>query len=213
MHDTRTLWNSRYAHQGEQQLTRAADPWLARWLERIAPAREGMALDLGCGEGRTCQYLAENGFRHLTALDLSDEALRICQRHVPRVTPLQHDIRTPLPFPDGYFHLVIASLSLHYYPWSITLAIVREIARCVPMGGMLFARLNSLHDLNFGAVGHPEIEPHLLLVNGELKRFFDQASIEELFADGWTVQALEEMTITTRTAPKVLWEVVLQRDR
>lgn len=209
MLDPRELWNSRYARKQTQQLQ--PDPWLARWLPLIAPAREGRVLDLGCGDGRTCRYLAEAGFRQLVAADLSDEALRLCRQTVPQATQLQLDLREPLPFADEQFRVIIASLCLHYFPWSLTQQIVREIHRCVQTNGDLFVRLNSTHDVNHGAGGYPEIEPGLLLVENEPKRFFDHESVERLFAEGWKIRACEELTIETRSMSKMLWEVVMRK--
>lgn len=204
-------WNERYARRGEQGLLPAPDPWLQRWLPLLAPARDSMILDLGCGDGRTCQFLAEAGFRQLIAADLSEEALCLCRQAALQATHLQLDLREPLPFPDEQFHVVIASLCLHYFPWQLTREIVHQIHRCVKAGGLLFIRLNSTADINHGAEGHPEIEPHFYLVDGEPKRFFDREDVERLFADGWTVRAMEEMTIDTRSRAKVLWEVIVEK--
>ncbi len=102
MHDTRTLWNSRYANRAAQSVLPPADPWLSRWLDLLKPAREGMILDLGCGEGRTCRYLADCGFRHLLAADQSDEALKICRPGERAASQyLVLDMRERLPFPMG----------------------------------------------------------------------------------------------------------------
>jgi hypothetical protein len=45
----------------------------------------------------------------------------------------------------------------------------------------------------------------------EPKRFFDKASIQELFNKGWRTVAAEEMMIDKYEQPKVVWEVVLER--
>jgi len=75
--------------------------------------------------------------------------------------------------------------------------------------GVLVAQLNSTRDHHYGASGHPAIEPHYYLVDGEPKRFFDEAAVHRLFKDGWSFLALEERVSARLGQPKVLWEVVV----
>lgn len=64
----------------------------------------------------------------------------------------------------------------------------------------------------------PELAPHLFLVEGEQKRFFDQDTMRRLFIAGWSVHSLKKINIDLdtddiNTEPKVVWEVILQKDR
>ena len=77
---------------------------------------------------------------------------------------------------------------------------------------MLLCRLNSTNDHNYGAVGYPRIEHNYYLVQGEPKRFFDQTSIEAVFAAGWRMLSVAERVIERYAHPKAVWEVVLERD-
>lgn len=108
--------------------------------------------------------------------------------------------------------MVIASLSLHYFPWTETVGIVNRIHEALRPGGLLLCRLNSTEDRNFGATGHPEIEPNFFLVNGEPKRFFDAQSVAALFAKGWKRLSQEHFITRKYLKSKALWEVVLERD-
>ena len=73
----------------------------------------------------------------------------------------------------------------------------------------MLARFNSTEDINFGAAGHPEIEPGLFLVGSQTKRFFTQADVRRLFAQGWQVQSIEHKVTYKYQAPKALWEVAV----
>ena len=101
---------------------------------------------------------------------------------------------------------------MHYFEWERTLKTVREIRRCLNDGGLLLNRLNSTKDVNFGAVGHEEIEPDLYRVNGREKRFFDSESIHQLFESGWELKSVEEMGIRRYEKLKIVWEIVLKKD-
>jgi len=74
--------------------------------------------------------------------------------------------------------------------------------------GLLLCRLNSTNDVHYGARGHDEIEPDYYSVDGQPKRFFDRATVDALFAEGWNLCDVEERTVMRYTYPKVLWEIV-----
>ena len=76
----------------------------------------------------------------------------------------------------------------------------------------MLCRLNSTEDHHFGASGHQEIEPSFYLVDGEPKRFFDEASVNLLFATGWHCLSLEHFVTRKYIQSKALWEVVLTKD-
>ena len=190
------------------------DPWLQRWLPLLGdPTPRSSLLELGCDIGRDTVCLAGRGFRPV-ALDISAEALDICRRNVPEAILMRHDLRQPLPFPDQSFQAVIGSLCLHYFEWQKTVEIVREIRRCLLPGGLFLCRVNSIKDVNHGALGYPAIEPHFYAVDGrysQKKRYFDRGEIAALFDAGWETVAIEEMTIDRYQRPKEIWEIVLRK--
>ena len=108
--------------------------------------------------------------------------------------------------------VVVASLSLHYFAWLDTLALVDRVRDTLSSRGVLLSRLNSTNDHNYGASGHPRIAENFYSVDGELKRFFDRESLNSLFADGWRPLIVEETVIHRYDQPKFVWEMVLERD-
>jgi SAM-dependent methyltransferase len=210
MDNSQTLWSSRYSRRRGRVVSADSDQWLERWHGVLDNARSGNVLELGCGGGRDTRYLVERGLR-VIAGDFSKPALITCYQCAPSADIRQIDIRSPLPFVDGEFPIIIASLCLHYFSWLVTMKIMEEIKRCLKTGGFLLMRVNSTGDRHFGAVGHPEVEPDLYLVNGELKRFFDREAVERL-ATGWKVHTIEELTIHRYDSPKVVWEIVVEKE-
>ncbi|MBC5765056.1 class I SAM-dependent methyltransferase [Ramlibacter sp. GTP1] len=189
-----------------------ADLWMDRWIKLLrAGAGNGFALELGCDNGRDTAWLVQQGLS-VVATDISADALRVCKRAVPETLVVQHDITKPLPFADASFGAVIASLSLHYFPWKDTQAAVAEIRRVLkPPFGILLVRLNSTRDVYHGAGdGGREIERHYYEVEAKYadrKRFFDKGEVMDLFK-GWKVLSCNEQTIHRYEKPKVVWEVV-----
>jgi len=186
------------------------DRWLDRWLPLVAArAADQPILELGCGSGRDTEVLAEAG--HLVvALDLSPAKLADARSRVPSAEFHRQDIRDPFPDSAAQTQVVVASLSLHYFPWRETVAVVGRIREALLPDGLLLCRLNSTKDVHYGAAGHPRIEKDYYLVDGRPKRFFDRAAVEALFAAGWHVLEVEERTISRYARPKVVWEVVAE---
>ncbi|WP_424626017.1 class I SAM-dependent methyltransferase [Achromobacter marplatensis] len=187
------------------------DPWLDRWLPLILErAGNAPVLEVGCGHGDDTVTLARAGLA-VTAFDLSPANVAIAAARAPTARIEQRDVRAPLPETPTPFGAVIASLSLHYFPWSETTAIVDRILECLRPAGLLLCRLNATDDHQFGAGSGTQIDENFYVVNNQPKRFFDKQAIERLFAQGWLQLSLEPRTTRKYFKQKALWEVVLEK--
>ncbi|MGI9004873.1 MAG: class I SAM-dependent methyltransferase [Streptosporangiaceae bacterium] len=108
-------------------------------------------LDAGCGSGPLSSALRDQG-AIVTGLDSSAGMLELARRRLGDCADLHlADLGRPLPFPDGAFDDVIASLVLHYLEdWTAPLAELRRVLR---PGGRLIASVD--HPLQ----GHPLVRP------------------------------------------------------
>ena len=184
------------------------DPWLERWLPALGVrAAQGSVLELGCGTGRDAKALIDAGCS-VTAVELSCTSLALAKVRVPQASFHRQDLREPFPGSPPSYGVVVASLVLHYFPWSETVRLMERIRGALSPSGLLLCRLNSTNDVHFGAQGHTPIAENYYSVNGQPKRFFSRASVGELFAAGWEVQHLEEKVVHRYAQPKWLWEVV-----
>lgn len=189
--------------------SRTDDPWLDRWLPLIAERSNGRpVLELGCGGGRDSETLSAAGLQ-VIGVELSREAVERARGRVPAAAFHCQDLREA--FPVSRAGVIVASLSLHYFSWPETEALVARIAGTLDPGGVLLCRLNSINDHHYGASGHPAIERHYFLVDGQPKRFFDETDVDRLFAPRWNVLSKREETIDRYDLPKSVWEVVLER--
>ena len=187
------------------------DPWLDRWLTLIKErAGKQPVLEIGCGYGDDTASLAKAGLR-VIGFDASRASVAATRIRVPTARIERRDIRDPFPEDAVGLGVVLASLSLHYFPWEETVSIVDRVRLALRPGGILLCRLNSTEDRNFGADGSEEIEPNYLLVNGQPKRFFDETTVRRLFADYWNIIALEHITTDKYKKPKAAWEIILER--
>jgi SAM-dependent methyltransferase len=185
------------------------DRWLERWLPLIGERAAGLPiLELGCGGGRDSEVLATAGHR-VIGVDLSSAAIAKARRRVPAAAFHCQSIQAPWPVERA--GVVLASLSLHYFPWGETVGLVERIRLTLDPKGLLLCRLNSTNDHHHGASAHPAIAENFYLVHGEPKRFFDGAAVDRLFAEGWRVLHKKEGVIARYDHPKSVWEVVLER--
>lgn len=187
------------------------DPWLQRWLPLIA-ARAGTApiLEIGCGHGDDTVTLTKAG-HDVVAFDLSSTSVAAARLRAPSARIECQDIRDPFPALNTAPGVVVASLSLHYFPWAVTVAIVQRIHALLAPGGLLLCRLNATDDHHFGAGEGVQVEENYYAVGDHHKRFFDQPTIERLFSDGWRIQAIEHMTTRKYLRRKALWEIILEK--
>lgn len=187
------------------------DPWLGRWLPLLRERSAGTPiLELGCGSGADTETLVAAG-HDVIALDLSADAVAAAKKRVPAARFLCQDLREPFPVGPGSTRAIVASLSLHYFPWPETLDLLARIRDTLQPGGLLLCRLNSTNDHHFGASGHPRIGDNYYLVDGAPKRFFDRTAVLQLFAQGWNALSLEEHVTGKYGRPKALWEAILEK--
>ncbi len=177
-----------------------ADP--ASWLRELGPlaAPGERALDLGCAVGADLPALLDLGLE-VVGFDRDERLLGHARAQVPGATFVVGDLTEPLPFPDGHFALVVASLSLHYLDRATTRRAVDEIRRVLRPSGALVVRVNRVGDVGSGWGVGQEIEPDLFEVGGAQKRFFDEASLRELLEPGFVLDRLEPGT-TNRFGPE-----------
>lgn len=97
-------------------------------------------LDAGCGSGPLYAALRDRG-AIVTGIDSSAEMLHLAEQRLGAGAALHlADLRHPLPFPDGSFDDVTASLVLHYLEdWAAPLA---ELRRVLVPGGRLIASVD-----------------------------------------------------------------------
>ena len=137
-------------------------------------------LDAGCGSGPLSAALRDRG-AIVTGFDSSPGMIELARRRLGDGADLQvADLAGPLPFPDGGFDDVVASLVLHYLEdWGPPLAELRRVLR---PGGRLIV-----------AVDHPFAITAIHLLAGRKTNY--------LATHSWT----EEWTMGGQTVPMRFW--------
>jgi len=167
--------------------------WLSRHRSLLPPPALGPALDLACGSGRSCVWLAERGYR-VTGLDHQPEALALATRLAgSRGVACRFavaDLRRPEAVPSGPWALVTAFRFLHR-------PLLDRLAVLVRPGGA--ACLRTFRDPP-GYAGHPR--PRHRLGRGELIAAFPPGQWEILaHEEGFDADGLPAAGIVARRLP------------
>jgi len=174
-------WDAIHAKNAGKDII--TDGWLIDY-DNVIEKCDTPILDLGSGSGNNVFHFLKKG-KMVIACDQSEVAIDLIKKNFPDVMGAEcFNMLDGLPFEDNSFEIVCADLCLHYFTEADTLAILKEIKRVMTPGGYLFARVNSVKDVNHGAGKGFEIEPGLYkTVDGTYKRFFDYTAVKKFFAD------------------------------
>ena len=129
-------------------------------------------LDVGCGSGPLSAALQANG-AIVTGLDSSSAMVELARQRLGEDADLHvADLSQPLPFADGAFDDVAASLVLHYLQdWTAPLA---ELRRILKPGGRLMLSVN--HPLVY-EVGNPSGDYFAIAEHSEEYTFNGQSAV------------------------------------
>jgi arsenite methyltransferase len=113
-----------------------------RILELVAPSREAMVLDGGCGSGATLDLLHDYGLRNAFGCDIDASLLDEAKKHCPR---LFHADLHSLPLANGCLDLVLCECV-----WNLTerTAVAGEFYRVLRADGYL-----AITDIHLRAAG------------------------------------------------------------
>ena len=107
-----------------------------RFRECVPPG--GIILDYGCGYGRTCAFLMDHGYRHVTGVDISPEMIARGRR-LDRRLDLRLLKSKTLPFDNNLFDACTLLAVLNCIPTdSGQRALIKELYRVLRPGGILY---------------------------------------------------------------------------
>lgn len=198
--NSKDYWNE--VHKSLESEELVYDNWLDLFEKEIASSTPPI-IDLGCGEGNNVLYLTKKG-KQVIPCDYSEVAISNINKRFPNVKAMCFDITEDLPFENNSAEIIIADLSLHYFTKETTIKILEEIKRVLVPNGILLFRVNSVKDVNHGAMQGKEIEHHLFENNGNLKRFFDKEDFDIFFSE-WETIYLNEEKMYRYTKEKIVW--------
>lgn len=142
MIDNPSYWNKVYETKGEADVSwfqKNPEPSL-EFIRRYAPDRSAAIIDIGGGASRLVDYLWVDGFRNLTVLDLSSEAIAIARHRIGNhgysIKWIVSDATTW--HPDDIYDLWHDRAVFHFLTESDDQsAYIRNLKRALKIGGYL----------------------------------------------------------------------------
>jgi len=141
-------------------------------------------LELGAGQGRDTLFFGSEGF-HVQALDYSHTGIEVIKAKALElglsdyIIAAEHDVRTPLPFPDSFFDACYAHMLFCMAMTTSELeSLASEVARVLRPGGICIYTVRHTGDPHYGTGiyrGEGMYE-----ANGFIVHFFDRKTIERL---------------------------------
>lgn len=193
-------WDNIYSNPKLQFPTN--DNFLTEWAETLRHSKR--IVDLGCGNGINTYYLHKEGIETV-ACDFSEHALMLLLEKVPNATVLLFDMTKGLPFLSNNIDVFIADLSLHYFSFKDTNAILNEILRSLRPNGLFLCRVNAI-DPTISYESFKEIEKDYYDIAGCTKRFFTVKSLSEIISsNGFIInKVFEQETMKYRASKKTI---------
>jgi 2-polyprenyl-3-methyl-5-hydroxy-6-metoxy-1,4-benzoquinol methylase len=92
-------------------------------------------LDLGCGYGRHCLYVSEQGVNRVTRIDISQKMLEVAREKAKDFLAISYEQKAmeDVAFEENQFDVVISSLAFHYIKDFSSL--IEKIAKWMKDGG------------------------------------------------------------------------------
>jgi SAM-dependent methyltransferase len=170
-------------------------------------------LELGAGQGRDTLAFLRVGLT-VTALDYAAGALTRLQQVAndaglaDRLTTVAHDVREPLPLPDGGFDAAYSHMLFNMALTTTELETLSgEVHRALRPGGLHIYTVRHTGDAHYGAgTSHGD---SMFENGGFIVHFFDRALVDRL-ATGFAL--LDLTPFEEGSLPRRLWRITLRRE-
>ncbi len=185
IYDDERFFNKYSGMARSMQGLQAAGEW--HEFQALLPQMQGQhVLDLGCGFGWHCRYVAEQGAQSVIGVDISEKMLAKAKAETD--DPAIRYIRMPIEdisFPKDQFDTVISSLAFHYIaPLD---QVFRQIYHCLKPGG---AFVFSVEHPIFTAEGKQEwyVDQLGKRLHWPVDRYQDEGMRESIFLEEQVVK-------------------------
>ncbi len=156
------------------------DPVVDEFIKWLREEDLQYVLDLGCGIGKHCYYLAHHGFK-VSGLDISDEAINIAEKNAYRLNfsaSFHKGDFVSLPFHNESFDAILAVNTLHHDFYEGIVEAIREVYRVLRREGLLCMNPPSVEDGYFG-LGR-QLGEKIFLIHNTPHYFFEEDEIVDL---------------------------------
>lgn len=141
------------------------------FLEEFQLTKDFVVLDLACGMGRTCRWVAPK-VKEYVGVDFIPEMIEKAKKYnpdFPNVKFLVNDGKTLNIFSDKIFDLVYCEIAFQHMPRDIQKSYVSEVYRILKVGGTFFVQLPRIEYYKDSTFAFSKEEADSLLKNFNIK--------------------------------------------
>jgi SAM-dependent methyltransferase len=191
---------------------------VVEWTNQLIPG--GFVLDVGCGVGRHCTFLAKRGFQ-VAGMDNSPTGIQLAQRAcASRNIPFDGRVcdMSALPWADETFDAALSISTIHHGLRANVAKAIQEVARVLKPGGEFLVDLECTQTMKYterrtltDAGQITEIEPNTFIdlrpdsndIDGYLPHHFsDEADVRDLLRPFEIVRLWAALHTSTSAASK-----------
>ncbi len=164
-----------------------ADRYLAQHLDKV---KRGVALDVGCGEGRHSLFLAQQGFK-VDAVDISEKAVEKLTKYAEEygvkefITGKVGDIRSIKLGKD--YDLVILSFVFPFLNRRDILTVLEKVSHSLKRGGCIYVSALTTDDVEYKMYSQNQTPLELRTYYSKGLKcacyFFEEGELKTLFSD------------------------------
>jgi ubiquinone/menaquinone biosynthesis C-methylase UbiE len=141
------------------------------FLEEFQLTKDFVVLDLACGMGRTCRWVAPK-VKEYVGVDFIPEMIEKAKKYnpdFPNVKFLVNDGKTLNIFSDKIFDLVYCEIAFQHMPRDVQKSYVSEVYRILKDGGTFFVQLPRIEYYKDSTFAFSKEEADSLLKNFNIK--------------------------------------------
>ncbi|MET0298898.1 MAG: class I SAM-dependent methyltransferase [Flavitalea sp.] len=161
-------YHTLYFQRDEQ----AVDAFLKKIVEKLAPSKDSLLVDLGCAQGRRTKQLADLGY-DVTGIDLAPSMIEEAKHlETDKLHFFQHDLR--LPFWINYFDYAFSlGTSFGYFRTELeNNNAIRTVGQSLKKDGIFVIDYLNVHDAENNLTHKQELE--VAGVNFFITKWFDE---------------------------------------
>ena len=177
-------------------------------------------LDIGCGNGRHCIYLAKEG-HHVIGLDVSAHGLKIAKKWILKEKLIVHLVLGDMafqPFRNLSFDVLICMYTIYHAPIKKIVKTINENHRILKKHGMGLFTLLSINDYHYGK--GKEIEKNTFLQHERVlgtetyhlqyHHYFNEKEARQVFSK-FEIIRLKEFKIMEKNTLRSYWEIIIKQ--
>lgn len=213
-------WEKIYGEEG--RVFEEVDDRVKNFINSFLRWKGCRVIDIGCGNGRHCIYLAKQGY-HTAGLDVSVHGLKIAKKWILEEKLIVHLVLGDMafqPFKDASFDVLICMYTIYHAPIKKIMKSVNESYRILKDNGVGLFTLLSVEDQHYGKGKEIEkntfLQPERVLGTEtqhlQCHHYFNEEETRQVFSE-FKIIRLKEYKVLEKNTSRFYWEIIIKTNK